>query len=78
MKFEVICGAPCSGKTTYANERAREGDVIIDLDAIASALGAGSGHMATGAVAKVARAARQAAIEEARRVGGGTAYVIHS
>lgn len=30
----VLCGPPGSGKTTYAKEHMRLGDIIIDLDAI--------------------------------------------
>lgn len=34
----VVTGPPCSGKSTYVRERARRGDVVIDLDRIALAL----------------------------------------
>lgn len=39
MRLIVITGPPCSGKSTYAREHASPGDIIIDLDAIAHALG---------------------------------------
>lgn len=32
----LVCGCPGSGKTTYVNERAQPGDVVIDLDQIKS------------------------------------------
>lgn len=38
MDIFLIYGAPCSGKTTWANERAGENDLILDLDSIKSAL----------------------------------------
>lgn len=38
MDIFLIYGAPCSGKTTWANERAGENDLIVDLDSIKSAL----------------------------------------
>ena len=34
----VVTGPPCSGKSTYVRQRARRGDVVIDLDRIALAL----------------------------------------
>ena len=37
--IHVICGAPCSGKTTYVAEHASPGDIIIDADTISEALG---------------------------------------
>ena len=39
MRLIVITGPPCAGKTTYARQHAQPGDLIIDLDAIAHALG---------------------------------------
>lgn len=35
----LICGPPCSGKTTLANELAQSGDLVLDFDAIARELG---------------------------------------
>ena len=37
--IHVISGAPCSGKSTYIREHAQSGDLIIDLDEIAKAIG---------------------------------------
>lgn len=75
--LHVITGPPCAGKTTYVGQHARDGDVRIDLDAIASALGAESGHQASGDVLKVALAARKAAIEASRDVNSDT-WLIHT
>ena len=36
IPLTIICGPPASGKTTYANDRARPGDMVIDLDAISA------------------------------------------
>lgn len=33
-KVIIVYGAPASGKSTYVNERAKTGDVIVDLDII--------------------------------------------
>ena len=35
----IVTGPPCSGKTTYVSEHHEPGDVIIDFDAMAEALG---------------------------------------
>lgn len=35
----LVCGPPCSGKTTWVREHAQPGDLIVDWDAIAQALG---------------------------------------
>lgn len=40
----LIYGAPCSGKTTYAADHAETGDLVIDYDAIAVALGSPDTH----------------------------------
>lgn len=34
----LVCGPPCSGKTTYVREHMQSGDLVIDLDAILQAL----------------------------------------
>jgi HNH endonuclease/AAA domain len=34
----IVCGPPCGGKSTYVARHAREGDLVIDLDAIADAI----------------------------------------
>jgi 5-methylcytosine-specific restriction protein A len=38
VPLTIICGPPCSGKTTYLNEHAQSGDLTIDLDSIARTL----------------------------------------
>ncbi|RYG88029.1 MAG: hypothetical protein EON59_05695 [Alphaproteobacteria bacterium] len=38
IPLEIVCGPPCSGKTTYVHERANPGDVVIDLDEIQEAI----------------------------------------
>ena len=35
----LVCGPPCSGKTTYVRDRAQPGDLIVDWDHLAQALG---------------------------------------
>ena len=36
--INVVYGAPCSGKTTFVNERFKYGDLIFDFDVILSAM----------------------------------------
>lgn len=44
MTVYLIHGAPASGKTTEAKRRAKPGDIIIDSDLLAEALGSPSSH----------------------------------
>ncbi len=34
VPLSILCGPPCSGKTTYIREREQPGDIVIDLDTI--------------------------------------------
>ena len=74
----VVVGPPCAGKTTHVREHAAPGDVTIDLDAIAQALGSPDTHTAPTAVDTAARAARAAAIDAILAGIDGTAWVIHT
>lgn len=73
----IVIGAPCSGKTAFAKANAADTDIIIDLDAIAHALGHQHAHGATGNVFRVALAARKAAIDEAMH-HGYACWIIHT
>ena len=75
--IHVVCGAPCSGKTTFVKDNASDGEVIIDLDVIARALGFGQEHGARGNYLRVAQAARRGAIAEVMRRRCG-AWIIHT
>lgn len=75
--IHVVMGAPCSGKTTFVHQNMCEGDIIIDMDAIAQALGYSQGHGAKGNYLRVALAARQGAINEVLRKRCG-AWIIHT
>lgn len=58
----VVTGPPCSGKTTYVREHATPGDIVIDIDALAQALGSPQPHGHADSIRYVARMARTAAI----------------
>lgn len=74
----VVTGPPCVGKSTYIEQRARHGDIIIDLDRIALALTTDDTghHDYDDTVRYVARQARLAAIDAAVQVQDRDVWVI--
>lgn len=64
----VITGPPCSGKTTYLNEHAKPGDIRIDFDVIAQALGSPVSHGHGAAICSVTVEAWKAAVSAAIRL----------
>lgn len=76
----VITGPPCAGKSTHARQHARPGDLIIDFDPIAHALGSPVDHGHDHHIAETAAAAWSAAIREALRQCQGPrhAWIIDS
>lgn len=61
----VVTGAPCSGKTTHVRENAAPGDVIIDFDQLAKALGSPVEHEHPEHIRMVTIDTRRAAINSA-------------
>lgn len=79
--LRVLVGPPASGKTTYALEHAKQGDIIIDYDRIAQALTAPGAptHQHPNHLNAITRAARNAAIDTALRQSDSIdVYLIHS
>jgi hypothetical protein len=77
----VVIGPPAGGKSTWVQEKAKPGDIVIDFDRLAVALTGPGGdpHDHAPAVAGVARAARNAAIEVAiKHAAQVDVYLIHS
>ena len=61
----VITGPPCSGKTTYLHQHRMPGDISIDFDDLAQALGSRVRHGHSDDIRRVTIAARSAAIKAA-------------
>lgn len=74
----VITGPPCAGKTTYAREHARPGDVVIDFDELARALGSGNAHDHHPSIREITAAAWSAAIRRALTEKQLTTWIIDS
>lgn len=77
MTVRIVVGPPCAGKSTYCAENAEPGDVIVDYDKLASALGSSVAHAADGAVRDAAFAARDAAIDTLLK-SGDPGWIIHT
>lgn len=75
----VVTGPPCSGKTTYIREHAKPGDIVIDFDVIARALGSTSAHDHDPRLREITAAAWAAAVDQlVTRYPGMRAWVIDS
>lgn len=72
----LVCGPPGSGKTTYCLEHMREGDVVVDMDAIAQALMGNGGGWRSDAVLHIALAMKEQAIQSIPTSGVPCAWVI--
>lgn len=69
-------GAPCSGKSTWVQEQKADGDVVMDFDLLAQALGSPVAHGAEGAVLAVAWAARAAVVAKVMDGVDADAWII--
>lgn len=83
--ISVITGAPGAGKSTYADLNSKPGDVIIDLDKIATALWkptTDESHSYPDHVRMIARYARNSAVNAAIQISQVTpnihVWVIHA
>jgi hypothetical protein len=48
VPLTIVCGPPCSGKTTYIREHAKPDDIVIDLDTIMMTLDPNYRHWTNG------------------------------
>lgn len=62
--IHVVLGPPCSGKSTYVREHKKDGDIVVDFDRLAEALGNDEKHAAPSPIKEVAFIARGAVIYE--------------
>lgn len=76
--IHVITGPPCSGKSTYCVQNAKDGDMVIDYDKIAEALGSRTSHAAEGHIRQAAFEAREGAIKTALKMPDAETWVIHT
>ena len=77
--LHVVTGPPAAGKTTYVAEHAKPGDIRIDLDHLANTLSGEDqdNHEHAAHILTVAKAARQAAIDDAIKQDA-TVWLIHT
>lgn len=74
----LVTGPPAAGKTTWVSATAKPGDITIDYDTLARALGS-KDHDHPPQIKAVTKAARQAAIETAITLAAEhDVYVIHA
>lgn len=67
MRLLVVTGPPCAGKSSHVDEHRAPGDLVVDLDRIAGALGHEGDHLdwadPSGVHQLVARIARAAVVK---------------
>ena len=76
--IHVVTGPPCAGKSTYVRENAKSGDLRVDYDLIAQALGAENSHAAEGIVKQAAFDARESAIQTALKNTQAESWIMHT
>lgn len=76
--IHVIKGPPCGGKSTYVREHAKPGDLRVDYDLLAQALGASNSHAAEGMIRRAAFDARAGAIKQALSDPSAESWIIHT
>jgi len=78
----VVLGPPAAGKSTWVHQQAQPGDITVDFDAMAKALGSRSDHDHPESVISATFAARGGVVSKALRddptLDGVKVYVIHS
>ena len=74
----LVYGAPCSGKSTWVNQTAERGDLLMDLDAIYCAISGCAMHDHPNNLNKTAYAVRDTILEQVRMRAGAwhDAYIM--
>ena len=78
MTINVIIGPPCAGKSTYISDKSIAGDVLIDYDKIAMALGSESSHNSDGSIRSMALMLRFSAVQKIINGIDSDSWVIHT
>lgn len=82
MTLYVVTGPPCSGKSTYVRRYSKIGDMVVDLDRIALAIGDESTphHQYPLHIRNSAVRIRKLVVEHAIQwhKTGGTSFIIHA
>ena len=73
--IHVVTGPPCAGKSTYVRTNAKAGDLRIDYDQLAQALGAEKSHAAEGLIKQAAFDAREGAIAAALKQSDAESWI---
>ncbi len=77
-QVRVVVGPPCAGKSTFVDQNRQPGDVVVDYDKIAFALGSDEFYNATGEIRSAAFTARSSVIEDALSGKIKRAWIIHT
>lgn len=81
MRVVLVTGLPCSGKTTFVAENRKTGDLVVDYDLLAQALGSPDTHEHPNVIRPFIWAAREAVLnalapnQYLRYRGEGTAWI---
>lgn len=77
-KVYYVWGAPCSGKTTFVRENMQEGDLVLDIDRLWSALSGQPEYIKPNAIKAAVFMARDAVIDSIKTRAGNwqQAFVI--
>lgn len=74
----IIAGAPCSGKTTYVQERVRPGDLVYDYDLLHQALSGQASHQHLDVIRPYVLAARDGALAQLEAHKKQSAWLVTS
>jgi predicted kinase len=72
----LVTGPPCSGKTTFVDQRRRAGDLVADFDAVARDLGSPGKWMQSPRVGDAAEREMARLIDVASAMADGRAWII--
>jgi predicted kinase len=78
MRATLVTGAPCSGKNTYVAQHIQPGDLLVDYDAIMSALSGHDSHQHSAALKRYVYDARNAVVKTWMKRRDVPVWVINS